>query len=456
MNLLRFSVIKNIFLSRLFPGIFQYPLVVFFIIILISAFFGTIRAGQNLSTVATWTIWWSLLPFSFLFFSRFWCAVCPLAKIGDLVQRVIVPRREWPHPFLKKYGVWMMSLTFLILVWADRVWNITNVPGYTGLLLLTITIGSMIISSLYKRRVWCRYLCPIGALTGIYSMTSIIELRARREICSQKCKTKDCFTGREKIAGCPLLEFPMKMDSNRNCNLCGNCMKACPYDAVELKLRVPGKELWQLKNPLTGEAFLAIIMLILVFIQTYSMTLDYPRFMKWSLENFVADNYNLMFSLSFFTVILLGMGLFFFTSDLSGRLFKDSALRNFTYFGYAFIPIALAGHMGHDIFHLAVEGKAAFQTVVNQLGIPVSLFELPENTGEEFHYASAGIKLLMAGTLLTGALMSFYVLWRIARERFSSAGRLIERFSPNAIYMILIFLVFLYTFLIPMNLRHVH
>lgn len=456
MNLLKIPFIKEVFLSRFFPGVFQYPLVLFFAIVLVSAFFGTIRAGENLSTVATWTLWWSLLPFSFLFFSRFWCAVCPLAKIGDLVQKIIVPKREWPGSFLKKYGVWIMSFTFLILVWADRVWSITNVPRYTGLLLVIITIGSVIISSLYKRRVWCRYLCPIGALTGIYSMTSLIELRAKRDICSEKCKTKDCFVGRREIAGCPLIEFPMKMDSNRNCNLCGNCIKACPHNAIELRLRIPGKELFQLRNPLSGEAFLAIIMMTLVFIQTYTMTFDYPRFMKWSLEDFVINNYNLMFSIAFFAAVFAGVGFYLFTSDLSGRLIEETTLKNFTYFGYAFIPVALAGHMGHDVFHLAVEGKAAFQTVIDQLGIPLSIFELPKNTGEEFHFASFGVKFLMVGILLTGAFMSFWALWKIAKKKFSLTGRSKVWFWPNVLYMGLVFLVFLYTFLIPMNLRHVH
>ena len=444
------------FLNKLYPGIFQYPLVVFFIFVLLTAFYGTISAGQNLATVATWTLWWSLLPFSFLFLSRFWCAVCPLAKIGDLIQKIRVPKKDWPPLFLKKYGVWIMSLTFLMLVWADRVWSITGVPLYTGLLLLIITIGSAIISLLYKRRVWCRYLCPIGALTGIYSMMSVIELRTRRDICAKKCRTKDCFVGTKKIAGCPLLEFPMKMDSNRNCNLCGNCIKACPHNAIELRLRMPGKELWQLNSPLAGEAFLALIMMILVFAQTFTMTFDYPRFMKWFLEGFAVNNYNLMFSIAFFAVVLLGIAFYLFTSSLSGKLVQESMLKNFTYFGYALIPVALAGHMGHDVFHLAVEGKAAVQIVINQTGIPLSVFSLPEKTGEEFHFASTAVKSLMIGTLLSGVIMSIWALWKIAGERFPSKKRYVAWLWPNALYMGLVFLIFLYTFLIPMNLRHVH
>ena len=35
-------------------------------------------------------------------------------------------------------------------------------------LLLLITFGAMVGSYFYERRIWCRHLCPIGGMNGLY------------------------------------------------------------------------------------------------------------------------------------------------------------------------------------------------------------------------------------------------------------------------------------------------
>ena len=47
-------------------------------------------------------------------------------------------------------------------------------------------------------------------------------------------------------------------DTCINCSLCANCVKTCPNDAIELRLRKPTSELWFIDRPQVAESFLAI------------------------------------------------------------------------------------------------------------------------------------------------------------------------------------------------------
>lgn len=44
-----------------------------------------------------------------------------------------------------------------------QVWDLPHTAWLSGMLLLMITTGAAVCSALFERRLWCRYLCPIGA-----------------------------------------------------------------------------------------------------------------------------------------------------------------------------------------------------------------------------------------------------------------------------------------------------
>lgn len=46
-------------------------------------------------------------------------------------------------------------------------------------LLLLITLGAMVGSWFFERRIWCRHLCPIGGMNGLYAKLAVTELRAQ-------------------------------------------------------------------------------------------------------------------------------------------------------------------------------------------------------------------------------------------------------------------------------------
>ncbi|MDP2727374.1 MAG: 4Fe-4S binding protein, partial [Dehalococcoidia bacterium] len=362
-GLMGWGPLRRLLLSRLYPAVFQIIGVAFLGLLLYFAFFGTLRAAQNFSTTVTWIIWWALLPWSFLLLGRAWCALCPVGALGEWAQRLGAWRRYLPGPFLKKYGIWLMGVTFLLLTWSDRLWNVTGSPRATGMLLALILIGALAMGFVYQRRAWCLYLCPIGAFSGLYSMTSGLELRARPEVC-RGCASKECYSGNESAPGCPFYQFPATMDSNRNCSLCANCLKTCSRQATDLFFRSPGRELWALRRPLAGEAFLAILLVAVVYLQTINMTTVFPVYMKWLVETTPLGTYELGLTFTFSVFIALVLALYGLASRLAGSIDGKGFVFGFSRFAYAYIPLALAGHLAHNFFHLLMEGPAALQAAL--------------------------------------------------------------------------------------------
>src|SRR5665647_646679 len=108
----------------------------------------------------------------------------------------------------------------------------------------------------------------------------MLELRANNDIC-QICKTKDCYKGNDKAPGCPMFEFPMTMETSASCNLCANCIKTCPNDSIRISPRIPTSEFWSQTRAHFEEAFLAIVLVGIVFVQNITMLDVYSSFLEW-------------------------------------------------------------------------------------------------------------------------------------------------------------------------------
>ena len=84
------------------------------------------------------------------------------------------------------YGPWFLFWLFAtILVW-EEVWDLPHTPYLSAWLLLIITAGAMVCSWIFERRLWCRYLCPIGGMNGLFAKLSVTELRAKQGVCHSK------------------------------------------------------------------------------------------------------------------------------------------------------------------------------------------------------------------------------------------------------------------------------
>ncbi|WP_407312715.1 4Fe-4S binding protein [Desulfosporosinus sp. SB140] len=441
-NFLNIPLLKRFLKSPFYPRIFQWITVLVFGVIMVETLAGPTNVGENFGSAATWVLWWPLIPFFFFLLGRFWCGICPFAWVSDLTQKLFGANMKVPK-FIRKYGLWIIDITFILITWSDHIWGIVESPRGSGTLLLLILGGVMVSALLFERRTWCRYLCFLGSLSGNYSRSGMLELRADKETC-KTCKTRDCYKGSSKAPGCPMFEFPMAMENNANCNLCGNCIKSCPHDSIRLTPRKPTSEFWSMTRAHFEESFLAIVIVGIVFVQNITMLDFYPSFLKWVEQTLGIANQDIAFTILFIIAMATPVLLLFAATAISKR-FTGETLRNaFARFGYAVIPLDLASHMAHNLFHLLAEGKDTYYTFMGLFGVHLE--------GSSSFVADPIIQIMQYFLVIAGTLGSLYTAYRIARKNYGVSKALSVSMPYLAVILLFGILNFL-TFTVRMAMR---
>ncbi len=444
-NLMRNPVVARVLRSRLYPGIIQVPVAAVFGLVAYQLLVGPDSAHDNAGTALMGVLWWPLIPIVFVLLGRFWCAVCPFGWLSDQVQKLVGANQPVPA-FLKKYGIWIIDASFLLITWADHVWGVVESPWGSGVLLLILTSAVIVSGALFQRRTFCRYLCFLGGLSGNYARTGMVELRADAAIC-RTCKSRAaCYNGNDKVAGCPLFTFARTMDTNANCNLCANCIKACPNDAIQVRLRKPTSELWFINKPEVQESFLAMAIMGIVIVQNVTMLEVWNSALTWMEATTGITNYALIFTVAFAVAVTLPVGLLAVASRLAAGRNLETTMKNFARFGYALIPLDVAGHIAHNLFHLLAEGGSVLTTVGALFGFTYG--------DESLALASTTtIQILQFALLALGIAGSLYTAWRITRRRYQTTARRTNTFRPMAVLVAVLGAVNVYLFLLPMAHR---
>lgn len=90
-------------------------------------------------------------------------------------------------------------------------------------ILVLVVVGSILIY-----RPFCKYLCPLGAIYGLFNRFSLY----RYEIDNSKC-TKCGLCHKKCEMGIKVYETP----NSAECIRCGKCMKVCPHQAIHTTLQ---------------------------------------------------------------------------------------------------------------------------------------------------------------------------------------------------------------------------
>lgn len=267
----KIELTRNLFLKNALKS--RYPQLAVFIVMLVGYIFailagliGTPVGSHNFSIVFVWIAWWAILILVAVpFFGRGWCAVCPIPLPGEWLQRgaVLGPAAKKPKwlnlrvPRMFR-NMWLQNVCFLLLALFSSV--LLTTPNITGIVLAAMLFAAIGLSTVFERRAFCRYLCPVGGFIGIYSQTAPIELRIKdKQVCAN-CKDKPCYNGSSAGYGCPWDVFPGGLTKNTYCGLCMECIRTCPYDNIAVNLRPFSADLAKPSTRM-DEAFKAFIML---------------------------------------------------------------------------------------------------------------------------------------------------------------------------------------------------
>jgi ferredoxin len=248
MNLLKIKHIGGLFKARWFPIVPQLVMLTVFVLLVAGGLgvttddpdFTNWLRNTNLSNLVVWSYWWPVIIIAAIFLGRLWCTVCPVELITYWAGRIGL-RQQVPH--ILKSG-WVVTI-FYTLIWIVGVHTlaVNRIPHQMALYLLLLIILAVDISLIFQKRAFCSYVCPVGHLLGLYALISPFEWRADDLSICKSCKTKDCFVKKNHYRlmsrSCTSNLYPATIRDNRDCLLCTQCLKTCPYKNIRFSTRRP-------------------------------------------------------------------------------------------------------------------------------------------------------------------------------------------------------------------------
>ena len=157
-------------------------------------------------------------PLSF-FYRGLVLAVFP--ALNHLIGLVMTWLAEFPPPV----GLLSHISTFV----TDHVFGYTP-RFYQGAFLLGALLILIAALNLWRPRFFCRNLCPLGALLGLFSRYGLYGLTKDENLCTNcgRCR-----------AACPGASNPHPEDRwlRSECHVCFNCQEACPEGALKFKFQ---------------------------------------------------------------------------------------------------------------------------------------------------------------------------------------------------------------------------
>ncbi len=147
---------------------------------------------NKLASYSKYAILLGTILAAWAFADTMFCKICPAASIEASI----------PYLFL---GVAHVNRPFLIHI---------------------ATLSATLVGMVVIARFWCRYLCPMGALLGLFNRVSFFHLSLNTDRCSRCGLCAD---------SCPMGLKPHEDYDNHNCIKCGECIQACSLDALTLR-----------------------------------------------------------------------------------------------------------------------------------------------------------------------------------------------------------------------------
>ncbi len=188
-------------------------------------------------------------------FGRMICGwLCPFGLVQELVYKLKTPKlKKSPVTRLLSYLKYVILVFFVLIVPITFAFRDTPLPAFCkyicpagtlegGLGLLSNAVNesyfsmlgplftwkfmlmvSILVGSVFIFRLFCRFICPLGALYGLFNRFSVFGIRLDRQKCT------DC---NRCISRCKL---DIRHVGDQECISCGECIDVCPTGAISWK-----------------------------------------------------------------------------------------------------------------------------------------------------------------------------------------------------------------------------
>jgi hypothetical protein len=388
------AVLERLLRWRAFPGAVQWPLVVVVALLVVASLRVPRHAELNPGAAVVWQLWWAVLPFVILLTARLWCAVCPFPALGDAVQRFRTA--PLPPPALRRGGPWAAALGLGALGVLFLLLHVETSGPLTGALLVAFAAAVIGAAFLWQRRAWCRYLCPLGLMVGLYSRLGWLRLGTRDG-------------GRESAAtarDCPVFSSALAARRAHDCVLCGVCLRERGGAAVEVRVGRPSPT----APSLTAAEAVAVSMLLgLLLADALRMIPVYLGYMAWAV-GLLGGRYEIAMALGIGAVMAAVLVVHAAAARVLGG--GETFAQSFARLSLLWLPVVLAAHLALSAQHLLAAGD-----VLQNLGAELGLVRPGHMPPAEVYASVWPMKALQGAMLALGALAALFLVRRLVPGR---------------------------------------
>ena len=156
-------------------------------------------------------------------------------------------------------------------------------------------------------------------------------------------------------------------------------------------------------------------------------------------------SYPVIFTAVFAVGVSIPVALLALSAKVASLGNLETTFQNFARFGYALIPLDVAAHVAHNLFHLLAEGGSVFSTVGALFGGQAS--------GSPALVANGTIQVLQYILLALGLAGSIYTARKIAQRRYLTPRRRRSTLVPFTVLIVVLGALNAVMFLSPMAHR---
>ncbi len=259
-DILHWPVVGPFLRWRWSRAVLQGVLLLIALVMVYDGFLGPPEPYRNLATTLAWVYYRGLLILALLGLGNVFCMACPFAIPRSLARRFGRGSRRWPRRLRTKWvAAAALFAIFLLYEWLD-LWAS---PLWTAWTILAYFAFAFVLEAAFRESPFCKYVCPLGHFNYLHAALSPTQIQVRDPDLCRTCEGKECLKGSSRVSGCGTLLFVPQIRSNLDCTLCLDCARACPYDNVAWRWRLPWRELADLRSwPARWDlAFLAFLLL---------------------------------------------------------------------------------------------------------------------------------------------------------------------------------------------------
>jgi polyferredoxin len=180
---------------------------------------------------------------STVLWGRVYCGrICAFGAFTQLVDAVVPDRWKWNVPrALERRAVWIKygilggALAYFLITKNPLIYPYVEPFWMFGLHLRTpvllAMLGTLLIATIFVRNLYCRFLCPLGALLGVLSNLTVFRIKRWSECNTCKICQKACEWG--AIDGPRIIKT--------ECVRCDDCerlyedTKKCPHHLILIR-----------------------------------------------------------------------------------------------------------------------------------------------------------------------------------------------------------------------------